>query len=158
MTQSTPPRFIADAMLGRLARWLRVLGYDTAYRAHIADAELVQQARAEGRVVLTRDRALPRQWRLERYLLLHAEAPLAQVRQVVEAFGLGWQERLFSRCLCCNEELQAAPGQDVAARVPSYVRQQQQRFLICPHCRRIYWEGTHVAHMRRLLAATLPPA
>ncbi len=152
------PRFIADAMLGRLARWLRVLGYDTTYQAHIADAELVRQALQERRIVLTRDRALPRQWQLEHYLLLDDDVPLMQVRQVVMAFGLRWQEQLFSRCSQCNVPLRPAPQQEVAQRVPPYVRLHQQRFLQCPGCQRIYWEGTHVVTMRRLLHNTLAKA
>jgi uncharacterized protein with PIN domain len=149
------PRFIADAMLGRLARWLRVLGYDTAYEAHIADVDLVRQARHEGRILLTRDRTLLRERPVDHALLVDNAPPLAQLRQVVRQFDLPWRERLFSRCMLCNTPLQPISPQAVSDHVPLYVRQHQQRFVRCPDCMRIYWEGTHVTHMRNQLQYVL---
>ena len=142
------PRFFADAMLGRLARWLRVLGYDTAYHAHIADADLVRQAQQEERCILTRDRALPREWQLDRYLLVEAQTPLSQLREVVQRFSLPWQDHLFSRCMVCNAPLQSVSPQEIAGAVPPYVLQHQQHFVRCPTCARVYWEGSHVVRMR----------
>src|SRR5690606_36570298 len=93
------PRFLADAMLARLARWLRVLGFDTAFEPELLDRELVALAVAEGRILLTRDRQLVEHLRPPRALLVGADAPLAQLREVIASCGLAPPGRLFSRCL-----------------------------------------------------------
>src|SRR5512136_997661 len=85
------PRFAADAMVGRLARYLRFLGYDTAYRPDVDDAELVRRAREETRIVLTRDRALVRERKASPALVLQSESALGQLREVVERWGLDWR-------------------------------------------------------------------
>lgn len=149
------PRFIVDAMLGRLARWLRVLGYDAAYEAEIEDAELVRRALREGRIILTRDRSLPQEWRMESCLVVEGERPLHQVRQVVEIFDLRWEDRLFSRCTVCNARLESASRHEVAGRVPPYVWEHHEAFARCPSCGRIYWKGSHVHRMRRRLRRAL---
>jgi uncharacterized protein with PIN domain len=149
------PRFMADAMLGGLARWLRVLGYDTAYQAHIADTDLIQQALREKRILLTQDRALLRAWRLENVLLVEDTTPLVQLRQVVRQFDLPWGESLFSRCMLCNTPLAPVSRQAVTSRVPPYVLQNQRCFVQCSTCGRIYWEGSHVTRMRQQLQHAL---
>lgn len=152
--EADPLRFAADAMLGGLARWLRALGHDTLWEAEIADPELVRRALAEGRVLLTRDRALAAEWWLDSLLFLHADAPLAQLAEVARRFPLR-AGALFSRCLRCNVPLEAADEADVEARVPPAVRASQTEFRRCPCCTRIYWEGTHTARMRREIAGAL---
>jgi uncharacterized protein with PIN domain len=154
VTHATP-RFIVDAMLGRLARWLRLLGYDTVYRAHCSDADLLRQAREEGRLLLTRDRALLREHPIDWALLVESTSPLLQLRQVVQQWALPWRQHLFSRCMLCNAELRAVCRQEVAHRVPAYVVQTQQRFVQCPACQRVYWQGTHVTHMYQQLQQLL---
>ncbi len=156
-TPCETPRFLADAMLGGLARWLRVLGYDTVAAAHPSDADLVRQARQEGRILLTRDRALLAEKRPSQVLLIESTNPLVQLRQVVSHYGLPWQARLFSRCLRCNALLQPVPSHEVQSQVPAYVCQHQRRFMRCPACGRIYWEGSHVQHMRDQLHGALGP-
>lgn len=148
-------RFIADAMLGRLAHWLRVLGYDTAYEAHITNADLVQQARQENRLILTRDQSLPQKWHLDRYLLVAATAPMLQLRQVVQHFDLSWQTHWFSRCMICNTQLDPVARQDVTQQVPPDVLEHHRTFVRCSTCRRIYWRGTHVDHMQNQLRQVL---
>jgi uncharacterized protein with PIN domain len=103
-------RFIADAMLGRLARWLRILGFDTAYEAHISDGELVRRAIEEQRVVLTRDRTLPEEWRVSGIFVMATDEPLEQLGEVARAFGLERHVRIFTRCNRCNAMLVAATG------------------------------------------------
>lgn len=146
------PRFIADAMLGRLARWLRTLGHDTAYDDHIADEALVRRALAEGRHILTRDRGIFREWRFQGGLLLESDGTLEQLREVVSAFGLSLPERLFTRCRVCNGALEPAPRADVAKEVPSRVLARKDTFVRCPDCGRVYWEGSHTERMRAVLA------
>ena len=118
---TTTPRFMADAMLGRLARWLRTLGYDTAYDDAIADAELVRTALAESRHILTRDRSIPEEWRVGGCLVLEADRPLEQLREVIRAFGLERPSRLFTRCRVCNSALVPAEEADVRDHVPAGV-------------------------------------
>jgi hypothetical protein len=145
------PRFLADAMLGRLARWLRILGFDTAYRDDWVDAELARRAFEEERVVLTRDRRLPDQWRLPRALVLASEAPADQLREIARAFPRVTGARAFTRCSRCNALLEPATRESVAERVPARVLREQTAFRRCPGCGRVYWEGSHVARMRRAL-------
>jgi uncharacterized protein with PIN domain len=147
-------RFIADVMLGRLARWLRVLGFDTCYETGIEDADLVRCSIDEQRVLLTRDRALPREWWIDSCLLVESEHPMEQVRQVVRHFDLPWRDRLFTRCTICNELLTGIDREAVIGRVPEVVCERAEAFVICPGCERIYWSGSHVERMRRRLEAT----
>lgn len=151
-------RFAVDAMLGHLARWLRLLGFDAWSERDVPDERLVRRALAEGRWILTRDRALPREWRVPRVRVLAAETPFAQIREVVQAFDLGPKARPFSRCSRCNTALAPLPAAEVETRVPARVRERHERFVACPACGRVYWEGTHVARIRSVLARALEPA
>jgi uncharacterized protein with PIN domain len=148
-------RFAADAMLGRLARWLRVIGADTVYDSSMDDAALARIAIEQERIVLTRDRALPQEWRIPRVLVIESEAPLEQLRQVAEAFDLEWRGRLFRRCSLCNAPLSPIPAAGVEGRVPERVFREQERFAECGRCRRVYWEGSHTQRMRRVLERAL---
>jgi len=144
-------RFLADSMLGRLARWLRILGFDVAWQAHAPDEALVRRALREGRVLLTRDRRLPVEWRLHDVHLVRAGETLGQLREVVEAFRLAERARPFTRCSRCNVPLAEVPPEAVRARVPERVRERQREFRGCPECGRIYWAGTHAERMRHVL-------
>ena len=154
----SPPRFALDAMLGRLARWLRVLGLDATWRAAVADAALVRHALDEGRWLLTRDRALPAEWRVPRIHLVESEQPLEQLREIFDAFALRPGVRLFARCTRCNAPIEAVPREVAATRVPPRVLVRNERFWRCPRCGRIYWEGSHVDRMRRTLERVLGSA
>lgn len=149
------PRFLADCNVGRLARWLRALGYDASYHATIGDAELVREAAAESRVLLTRDRDLTKRRVIQsgvvRAILIRDDEVTKQLRQVFSELGLELKEAL-TRCIECNSELQARVPATVAERVPPYVRQTQSRYSECPDCGRIYWAGTHWQRMREVLA------
>jgi uncharacterized protein with PIN domain len=148
-------RFIADAMLGRLARWLRVMGYDTVYDAHIDDAELVLRAEREGRVLLTRDTILHRERQPRSCLVVESDSPLKQLGHVVQAFGLDWSKGLFTRCTRCNAILSRASGAEVGDNVPPRVLREQYRFARCTECGCIYWDGSHTRRMRDTLRRTL---
>ena len=144
-------------MLGRLARWLRVLGFDTSYDAALSDPVLVRLAADEGRLLLTRDRHLLRELRPAAALEVRKDAPLEQLRDVVEALALPAPAELFTRCLLCNAELSAPiePAHAIALLpsgvldIPSPVRQ-------CPVCRRVYWHGSHVRRMYLALQRAIP--
>ena len=139
--------FLADGMLGRLAKWLRILGYDTKYSAHWDDNELARIARAEGRILLTRDRELSHRRGLQ-FLLIESDDPEEQLAQVVRAFVLSLGDS-FSRCPVCNTSLEDVPKQVAWGQVPSYVFKTQERFRLCSQCNRFYWRGTHWQGMQR---------
>lgn len=147
-TQETV-RLLADAMLGRLARWLRAAGYDTAYDPALGDAALLRQARAEGRVLLTADQELARS-RAARTLLITTNNLADQLNQVLSACGAP-PGSFFSRCLACNGRLEPADGAELAERLPRYILNKYPVFSRCPDCGRVYWPGTHWERMRTML-------
>src|SRR5512139_1619467 len=136
-----PPRFVADAHLGRLARYLRFLGFDTLQRNAWDDGELVSLARAERRIVLTRDRALLMRRDVERGCCLRASEPLAQLREVGARFALGATPVALRepRCLLCNTPVVAVEASRAATSVPPNVRAHHDAFWRCPSCARVYW-------------------
>lgn len=148
---NTELKFFADVMLGKLLRWLRALGIDTAWEDAIPDGELVRQALAENRFILTRDRRLPHDWQVSNYLLLESEEAIKQLRQVVEHFSLKLPAELFTRCLLCNTLLREALAEEISAQVPAAVQQQQTVFRFCPTCEKVYWAGSHTARMKNAL-------
>ncbi len=143
------PKITADAMLGRLARWLRAAGYDTAYDSSLDDASLLRQARAEGRVLLTADRQLARS-RAARSLLITSEDLNEQLEQVFRALGPP-PEPPFSRCMACNGQLEDADKASLGQQLPPYILARHDTFRRCTDCRRIYWRGTHWERMNALL-------
>jgi uncharacterized protein with PIN domain len=154
-SQDGRTRFFADAMLGRLARWLRILGFDVAFEAHIGDGELVRRAVAENRAILTRDRALPREWRVSGIYVISAEKPLDQLREVVRAFDLAAAVQLFSRCNRCNAPLDDIGADALQDRIPALVLAKHRKFRICPGCERVYWSGSHTDRMKRVARRVL---
>jgi uncharacterized protein with PIN domain len=142
--ESTPPqlRFAADVMLGRLAKWLRVLGRDVTYGRHLSGAGLIHAARQENRVILTRDRRL-RLRHPQDSLYIESDHFREQLLQVVSTFHLVRGDDLFRRCLVCNSSLQPRSKSSVKEAVPEYVFLTQEDFFWCAGCRRIYWPATH---------------
>lgn len=138
MTESTP-QFLADAMLGKLARWLRVLGYDTVY-VQGDDAFVAQRARAEGRVLLTRDHELAKRKGLHAVLITSQKLKV-QIAQVIDTFGLPEEKR--PRCMGCNVLLDRISVEEARTHVPVYVAETQIAFQHCAKCGKIYWQGTH---------------
>lgn len=143
-------KLLADTMLGRLAKWLRILGYDTAYLADADNFAVMRLARAEDRLILTRDRTLAGR-RGVRTLLLESETLEEQLRQVRDDVGPP-PDPPFSRCPACNQPLVQAPPELVAARVPPYVQRTHSRFARCVACDRLYWPGSHWQRMQALIA------
>lgn len=144
-------RFVADTMLGRLAKWLRILGYDTHYDPALDDDALLRIAQAENRILLTRDHALARRGGTHAFLVDHEDL-ISQLRMIRERFG-DPGDAPFSRCPVCNARLVAVPREAVVSHVPAFVWQQYERFHRCPACGRIYWPGTHFERMRAVLRA-----
>jgi uncharacterized protein with PIN domain len=144
-------RFLADAMVGRLAKWLRVLGYDTLYQRDGDDEVLLATAAAEGRVLLTRDTRLPRGDLPAGSLLIRSDRVEDQIREVLRAYDLR-PKSPGTRCLRCNALLAPVSREGVAGRVPDFVLKRYTAFRTCPLCRRIYWPGTHRRRMGEVLA------
>jgi len=134
-------------MLGKLARWLRVLGFDVSYFRRIEDGELLTIARKEGRTLLTRDRELVRRAKAVPALLIDGEKWEEQVVQVLKAFDLGGRVAPFSRCLDCNRPLKRLSREEAGNLIPPFIRDQCGRFALCPGCGRVFWEGTHAGDM-----------
>jgi uncharacterized protein with PIN domain len=153
---SADTRFAADAMLGRLARWLRVLGYDTWYDIGVADPVLVQIAQAEDRILLTRDRHLLQDLRPARAHEVRQDQPLQQLRDLVLTLELEAPGELFTRCLLDNAPLQPVPAQEAQPLLPEGVRDLPGPVRRCPVCLRLYWDGSHVRRMRAALERALP--
>jgi uncharacterized protein with PIN domain len=149
--------FLADAMLARLARWLRVLGFDTFFDATVHDRAIVELAASEGRLLLTRDRHLLRELRPPAALEIVHDAPLAQLRQVVESLRLEAPRELFTRCMLCNTVLSGPlPFEEVRALVPENSRSVVGPVRRCPSCLRVYWHGSHTRRMRAAIERALP--
>jgi len=146
---SLQPRFIADDMVGRLARFLRMLGYDTVYYKDISDIKLIEIALSEKRIILTRDTQLVKRAMVKDYILIRSDNAEFQLKQVINLCGLVPNPALFlSRCLDCSRLLEDISKDAVEGRVWPYVFKNHDRFKICPECGRIYWEGDHVSAMR----------
>jgi len=152
---SAEVRLLADAMLGKLAKWLRLLGYDTSYDPAWDDATIVRQARAEGRVILTRDRQLSER-RGVQAVFLASDQLRQQMSQIMQALHLP-PVQAGSRCSVCNSELEPLHKSEARGRVPLYVWKTQDVFHRCPTCDRIYWRGGHWARMQPVLSTLREP-
>lgn len=158
VTQATPlhqrpfPRlaFAADANVGKLARLLRMLGFDTSYDPKCDDA-LAEQAETEKRVVLSRDKACLKRSRIVYGRWIRANDPTEQLRDVMAVFGLRAKIRPFTRCLRCNTLLVRVAKADVLAQLQPLTRQYYTKFSRCPTCERVYWAGTHHEKMLEFL-------
>lgn len=149
------PAFVADAHLGRLARDLRMLGFDVLYRNDFSDDDIVGIAVHGRRIVLTRDRDLLMRKAVERGCYLYATASDRQLLEVLDRYRLADQIQPLSRCLNCNGLLQSVPKHAVEQSLPALSGAYQQDFRRCSGCGQVYWEGSHVTRMRRRIAALL---
>jgi len=149
MSRETP-KFLADEMLGRLAKWLRLLGYDTKYISRIPDPELLDLAEAEERNILTRDTLLIRQKRCHNYIFIRSDHWREQLKQVYVEAGLNC-DAVLTMCPVCNRPLHHVDRFSIEALVPAYVYETQERFSACEGCSRIFWAATHVSEMMDVL-------
>ena len=149
---SVPQRFVADVMLGRLARWLRVLGLDVRYDSAMDDAALVELAVAEGRTILTRDRRLVERRLARDHILIRSDVLDEQLLQLARVASLpGEGDSPFGRCIDCNSPFEAFAPEEAKRRVPPYVARTQVRFHYCPECDRVFWRASHVREMEARL-------
>lgn len=148
-------KFIADAMLGRLARWMRFLGFDTLYYRDISDSRLVRIAREQNRLILTRDTRLVKIKAFKDYLLIKANDSYNQLVEVIDTLKLKAFNPL-SRCVECNGLLKKVSDKiEIQDSVPEFVLLNFNVFLKCRNCGKIYWEGTHPKKFREKLGEFL---
>src|SRR5579884_4221436 len=139
------PKFLLDSMLGKLARWLVLLGYDARWAGvdGRSDLELLEEAHREGRVFVTRDTKIPDVAGLTK-IVVRPQRFEEQLTLVLRALSLKPDlARLFTRCTYCNEPLAVVPRERALPRVPPLVRELDTPFFECPKCARVYWNGTH---------------
>lgn len=150
-----PPRFVADAHLGALARLLRMAGFDTLYDNGYQDDELARIVEREGRILLSRDRDLLKRRSVSMGCYLHALLPEAQFTEIIARLDLVARLRPFSRCLDCNAPLRDVPKAAVLERLPPSVRLNREHFTTCDDCGGVFWQGSHWQRMRATLERAL---
>jgi uncharacterized protein with PIN domain len=152
------PCFILDNHLGRLAVYLRMLGFDTLYRNDFQDEELAQVSDREGRILLTRDKRLLMRNLVQQGYWLRSKIPRRQLEEVVGRFGLAAIAQPFKRCVRCNEPLVIVRKEDILHRLKPLTRQYYDEFRLCPACDQIYWKGSHYQRMCGLIEQVLKGA
>lgn len=141
--------FIADNMLGKLAKYLRLMGYDTYYsNKSLSDDEILEIAKKENRILITRDRGLA--LRYEKSYLLNSTDSIDQLKEIAKAFHLN-TKRMMTRCSICNVELVKTNKEHVKGKVPEKVYGSFDEFYFCPSCGRYYWFGTHAKNIESTL-------
>ncbi len=148
------PKFAADRMLFRLARWLRLMGADVLCRPELSGAELLQVARAQGRPLLTRDKRLRN---APDVLYIDADLFRDQLRQVLQRYPFDPRRFAFTRCSSCNQLLKRVPREAVVRSVPPFVYAAHEEFAICEQCNRVHWDASHVERVISEIDALTAP-
>ena len=143
------PRFVLDVHLGRLAAYLRMLGFDAVYGNCSGDSELVQVSSEQQRILLTRDRGLLKHTAVTHGYLVRQTDSRHQLAEIVDRFDLARSIRPFTRCMACNGVLEQVPGEQVRPLLPSRTATSYEDFRQCPQCGRIYWKGSHYRRMQQ---------
>ena len=149
------PCFVLDTHLGRLATYLRLLGFDSLYRNDYGDEELARISADEKRILLTRDRGLLKRNLVTNGYCVRSSNPRRQIKEVVERFDLVEAAAPFKRCLRCNGLLKAVDKREIAGRLPPNTRQYYQVFYGCTTCSQLYWRGSHYEALQRLIKEIL---
>ncbi len=144
-------RFVLDVHLGKLATYLRLLGFDTWYRHNCDDEELAAISDSEQRILLTRDRGLLKRSLVTYGYWVRAINPIQQSREVLQRFALWAKIRPFRRCLRCNGDLVSVEFDEVSARLPAKTRQYYNEFYLCQRCQQVYWKGAHYSDLQQLV-------
>ncbi len=141
-------KFVADRMLGKLAKGLRMLGYDTVYYRGENAYQLIKLAREEGRIILTRNGKLIPKKPEDRINRIAEDQPSLQLKELIQKKVISLnEESLFSRCLLCNTLLNEITRKEAEGKVPDFIFYQQKNFFRCPQCLKIYWQGSHQENM-----------
>ena len=151
------PRFVLDAHLGKLAAYLRLLGFDALYSNGYDDAELARIAAAEGRILLTRDLGLLKRRTVAHGCYVRETDPERQVAEVLRRYDLAGSVQPFRRCMRCNGRTEPVPKEEIEDRLEPLTRRYYDEFRICAECGRIYWKGSHFGRMQALVERLLRP-
>ncbi|MCD6331305.1 MAG: Mut7-C RNAse domain-containing protein [Thermoplasmata archaeon] len=139
-------KFICDVMLGTLAKWLRILGFDTKYSRDFEDDEILRIAEEENRIVLTRDKLLAN--KAKKAVYINERSLDEQIKRVLNELKIDVDEgKILTRCILCNVRVKRIEKEKVKGKVPPHVFEIHDEFWICPNCKRIYWAGTHWQNM-----------
>jgi uncharacterized protein len=150
MDRSSEIRFAAEMTLGKLSKWLRILGFDTVYAANLAGEKLIDTAR--DRILLTRTKRIRNMKIAKERIFITSNCPSEQRREVVLALGITKKDiRPFSRCIQCNASIRLVEKNTVRGKVPDYIWETRDTFHTCRHCRRIYWSGSHIRRSRDII-------
>jgi uncharacterized protein len=148
-------KFIADAMLGRLAKWLRILGFDVLYDSELEDRQVIRIARSQDRTILTRDTRLLQRRNIGNAIFIRSDDVFQQLLEMKENLDFGGSG-LTTRCIVCNGGLSAvAEKNELKGHVPEYVYHNFDRFMRCNGCGKVYWEGSHYEKIRERLRKIL---
>src|SRR5210317_300124 len=150
MDRANEIRFVAEMTLGKLSKWLRILGFDTVYAANVAGEKLIDTAK--GRILLTRTKRIRNMNIAKECIFIASNHPFEQLREVVFALGIAKEDiRPFSRCIQCNASIRWVEKNTVRGKVPDYIWETRDTFHTCSHCRRIYWSGSHIQRSRDII-------
>lgn len=147
--------FVLDTHLGRLAGYLRMLGFDTLYRNDFKDEELARLSSRDGRSLLTRDRGLLKRGEVTHGYFVRETHPRGQLVEVLQRFDLAGSVEPFKRCLRCNGLLAPVRKKDIVDSLPAKTQQYYDKYRRCQACGRIYWRGSHYQHMQRFIDQVL---
>lgn len=144
-------KFVADVMLGKLARWLRLIGYDTIYEPKLPLKELIKIANEEDRIFLTRSKRIVEENNIKNFYIVKSEKFKEQLAEVIKNLNLDTETNLFSRCSICNTEIVEVDKSSIAELIPAQTAESFDEFYKCPKCGKIYWSGSHTARIIKTL-------
>jgi uncharacterized protein len=144
-------KFVLDVHLGTLARYLRMIGFDSKYQNNFIDNEMVNISLKENRTILTRDKGILKRNQVTHGYWVRNENPELQLKEVADRFCLTNQVREFDRCLDCNSRLEKVDKESIITKLPLRVRQRQNDFWHCKECDKIFWRGSHFEKMKKMI-------
>jgi len=145
-------KFLVDSMLGKLAKYLLILGFDTVYFTQTNASSLFEKAYQEKRIILSRNTKLKHIDGFPNFVFINDDQPDKQLSEVIKHFKIHIsRDQLFTRCLACNQKLIIGNHEDVKGKVPPYILGIHKEFSVCPHCKKVYWEGTHLKKMKEII-------
>ena len=151
-----PVKLLVDHMLGKLAKYLRMLGFDAVYFTQPDLSLLIEKADQEKRIILSRNTKLKHINGFSDFVFINNDQPDKQLREFLDYFKIHVSyDQLFTRCLRCNQKLVVANHEDIKGEVPSYVLETHKEFSFCPQCKKVYWAGTHLKEMKEIIGKVL---
>lgn len=149
-------KFLVDPMLGKLAKYLLILGFDTVFFTQTDASTLIEKAYREKRIILSRNTKLKHIGGFPDFVFINDDQPDKQLSEVLKHFKIHISyDQLFTRCLTCNQKLIAGNHEDVKEKVPSYILSIHKEFSLCPLCKKVYWKGTHLKKMEEIIRQVL---